>query len=84
MKRYKVLGAAVLLGAVFGSAGTMVVVHTSTIDVAQTILPTPAHCVSVTTQDLINDPVYGKDTALTQALQFAPDDLPFYRCEGSR
>ena len=85
MKRYKVLVASLMLGAGIGVAGTLVVVHTSTIDVAaQTVLPKPSECSSVLVSDLETDPRYESDTALIAALSVLPDNLQFYRCVSSR
>jgi len=82
MKRYHVIGASILLGAIFGALGTMSVVHTASIDVVQQTLPTPGKCESVNAQELRS--AYADDSALIQALEFVPDDLSFLRCHSSQ
>jgi hypothetical protein len=79
MKRLNVIGASMLLGAIFGVAGTMSVVQTASID-TQPALPTPSKCESLTVADLLADPNYTSDSALIQALSILPDDLPLLRC----
>ena len=81
MKRYTIIAASLLAGAVIGSSASIVVVHSASIDDVQAqALPKPAKCFSVTVRDLITDPRYTNDTALVGALSILPDDLPFFRC----
>jgi len=80
MKRYKVLGAAAMLGAIVGALGTLSIVHTGTLEDGQSNLPKPAVCSNVTAQDMVSDPVYSGDSALVEALSMLPQEMTFLRC----